>query len=571
MRGVGEEIALDTGGEMWYKGDMDAVDVVSQDELAAGACGEFPRRGARHGECAGCPARLEVLRLRWEVAHYKRLHRCACEREEARREENEVLKAKLRMRERELFGRKSERNPVGRAGRVCVEGAKGGSGRRGHRRGTRGHGRRSYAHLPVVEEWVELPQGQCRCEVCGRPFEVIGGSEDSEQVEVSVGAYRRRYRRRRYRPTCRCAHLPGVVVAPPPPKLIAKGVYGISVWVSVLLDKYAFLRPLGRLVADLATHGLVLSPGTVTDGLRRLAPLFEPLVEGLVARNLAEKQWHADETGWRVFEAVEGKEGSSWWLWVFRSASAVVFVLDPSRSARVPEAHLGGAEEGVLIVDRYVVYKGLSVVKVGKVLLAFCWQHVRRDFLDVARDWPGERDWGLGWVQKIGELMHLNRLRLEVLDTHAAFAPRDATLRSAVEAMAAARDEELAQAHLHPARRRALESLRVHWEGLTRFVDRPWIPMDNSEAERQLRGPAVGRKTFYGSVARWAGHLAAALFSLFATLRVWKLNPRLWLTAYLEACARNGGKAPPDAASFLPWNLSAARRREFAGLPPPDT
>ena len=94
--------------------------------------------------------------------------------------------------------------------------------------------------------------------------------------------------------------------------------------------------------------------------------------------------------------------------------------------------------------------------------------------------------------------------------------------------------------------------------------------MDNSEAERQLRGPVVARKTLYGSVAVWAGHLAAALFSLFATLRLAGLNPRPWLTAYLDACARAGGP-PPDAADYLPWNLSEARRRQFAGLPPPDT
>jgi len=49
------------------------------------------------------------------------------------------------------------------------------------------------------------------------------------------------------------------------------------------------------------------------------------------------------------------------------------------------------------------------------------------------------------------------------------------------------------------------------------------------------------------------------------------LHPLLWLTAYLDACAEHGGQAPPDAAAFLPWNLSEARRREFAHRPSPDT
>ena len=39
-----------------------------------------------------------------------------------------------------------------------------------------------------------------------------------------------------------------------------------------------------QLLADWATHGLDLSLGTVTDGLKRLAPLFEPVSEVLVRR-----------------------------------------------------------------------------------------------------------------------------------------------------------------------------------------------------------------------------------------------------------------------------------------------
>jgi transposase len=295
------------------------------------------------------------------------------------------------------------------------------------------------------------------------------------------------------------------------------------------------------------------------------------LVAGLVARNVGEKHWHADETGWRVFVREEGKAGLGWWLWVFAAPTSVVFVLDRSRGRQVPETHLAGAEEGVLVVDRWPSYPSVAKVKAGKILLAFCWGHVRRDFLRVARDWPGQAAWGNEWLDAIGELFALNALRRKVLGDPAAFAPRDEAVRRAVERLAARREEALAQADLHPARRRALESLRGHWKGLTLFVGRPEIAMDNNEAERQLRGPVVGRKTFYGSGALWAGELAAALFSLFATLKRWGLNPRRWLTAYLEACATHGGKPPPDAESFLPWNLSETRRRELAAVPPPDT
>ena len=109
-----------------------------------------------------------------------------------------------------------------------------------------------------------------------------------------------------------------------------------------------------------------------------------------------------------------------------------------------------------------------------------------------------------------------------------------------------------------------MESLQEHWTGLTRFVDEPRIPMDNNASERAGRGPAVARKNFYGSGSLWSGRLAATMFSPLATLAHWKLNPRLWLTWYLESCAAAGGKAPEDIEPFLPWNLSEERRLTLA-------
>ena len=123
---------------------------------------------------------------------------------------------------------------------------------------------------------------------------------------------------------------------------------------------------------------------------------------------------------------------------------------------------------------------------------------------------------------------------------------------------------ELSDPQLRQPCRKVLESLEEHWTGLIRFVDDPRIPLDNNASERAGRGPAVARKNFYGSGSLWSGRLAAAMFSLLATLARWKLNPRLWLTWYLESCAAVGGKAPHDIQPFLPWNLSDEHRAALA-------
>jgi transposase len=342
--------------------------------------------------------------------------------------------------------------------------------------------------------------------------------------------------------------------------------------VLLLLDKFLFQRPTYRLLLELQLHQLRLAQGTVTDGLKRLSPLFEPLYEALVARNVSEGRWHADETRWLVFEELEDKQGHKWYLWVFLSASTVVFKLSPSRAADVPKAHFGEEAEGILVVDRYAAYKVLLAD--GRILLAFCWVHVRRDFLAVAKDWGKQHEaWALGWVEKIAQLYRCNDERLAVLDQPEAFAQAQHQLQQAVEQMAEQREEQLADPQLHPVRRKVLESLKAHWSGLLLFVAHPEVPMDNNRAERAQRNPVVGRKNYYGSGAVWSGKLAAMMFSLFQTLLLCHLNPRLWLTAYLGACADHGGQAPADAERWLPWNLSAEQVKRFRSPAPrsPDT
>jgi transposase len=261
-------------------------------------------------------------------------------------------------------------------------------------------------------------------------------------------------------------------------------------------------------------------------------------------------------------------------LWLFAGEDAVVYVLDPSRSHNVPQSHFPDDVEGVMMVDRYSAYKAMQQVKEGKLLLAFCWAHVRRDFVRVGKGYPELKSWALGWLGRIRELYRLNRIRLRQAPGTGEFATADAQLRQHVAAMAAARDAELADDKLRQPCRKVLVSLNEHWKGLTLFVDDPRIPLDNNYGERLIRNPAVGRKNYYGSSAEWAGRLAVMMFSIFATLALWKINPRKWLTWYFDACAASGGKTPENVATFLPWNLSKTRLAELqnsTSTSPPDT
>ena len=512
--------------------------------------------------CAVCPRIASEFEGWRQAAYWQAQHGRAVDREGRHKEKIRLLQAQNRLLNQKIFGKSSEAKANSETATTAEPVVA--KRPRGQQPGRPSPAKRDHGHLPAVEEIHDVPEAQRRCPCCARPFVQFLGSEDSEILEIEVKAHRRVIRRPRYRPTCDCPTNKPIVTAPPAPRVIPKSKIGVSIWVHLLLDKYLFQRPTYRLLESLRLHDLDLSLGSITDGLKHLEPLFTPLYDALIVHSQQQTLWHADETRWQVFVTIEGKVGHRWYLWVFHSADVVVFVLSPTRAHEVPEEHLSDAAEGILVVDRYSAYKAIEQVKDGSIVLAFCWAHVRRDFLRVAQGCPEHGEWATAWVERIGLLYRLNDARLAHKTNTPARVEPERQLRDHVTTMAQQRDTELAAPVLTLAKAKVLKSLKNHWDGLTVFVNHPEVPLDNNTAERAQRGPVVGRKNYYGSGAEWSGRLAAMLFSLFQTICLADLNPRKWLTAYLEACAACGGKAPADVNNYLPWNLTDEQKRDWS-------
>jgi transposase len=431
--------------------------------------------------------------------------------------------------------------------------------RRGKQPGAQGYGRKTRPALPREEVVHPLPEAAQSCPRCGKPFERFPTSEDSEEIHWEVRLVRRVHKRLRYRPTCGCRAVPGIVTAPVPAKLIPKGLFSTGFWVQVLLEKFLFQRPLYRIRQRLALDGLSVSQGTLTGGLQRIGTLVQPLYARILERSRRATHWKMDETRWMVFAEIEGKKSHQWWLWVVITDDTCAYLLDPSRSSEVPKNHLGAEAEGIINADRYSAYKALG----DKLRIAFCWSHIRRDFVRIRDGYTQFAGWAEGWIERINALFHQNKQRVGVRGQTEAFTQADEEVRATVAAMEQQRERERADPTLAAVPRKALESLRTHWAGATLFVDHPEIPMDNNEAERCLRNPVVGRKNYYGSGAVWSGTLAAILFTVFQTYLRNHIDPQQFLLAFFGACAQNGGCLPEDLEEWLPWNLSEEQKQAW--------
>jgi transposase len=314
-------------------------------------------------------------------------------------------------------------------------------------------------------------------------------------------------------------------------------------------------------VGELKAYGLEVSPGTLTGGLRRMKDLLQPLAGQFVLHSREGSHWQWDETRWPMLGLPEGQRRQNWWFWVVVSPEVTAFLLEPTRSGQVPRDFFAPGTEGIVNVDRYAGYFAL-LGSDWRLKLAYCWSHQRRDFVNLGEASPRWAKWAGTWIERINRLFVCNGRRRQAWFQKQAqpLAALDQEVRRLVQELKETLDRELAGGQWAGEPEKVLQSMRRHWQGLTVFVDHPQVPMDNNAAERANRPLAVARKNFYGSGAEWSGELAGACFTILATLRQQGICPRRYLQAYLQACVRQGGRAPEALEEFLPWKWSPAQR-----------
>ena len=220
----------------------------------------------------------------------------------------------------------------------------------------------------------------------------------------------------------------------------------------------------------------------------------------------------------------------------------------------------------VLVCDRYSAYKKLARELDGAVILSYCWAHQRRTIIDCAAGEERLTPWGERWIERIALLYHLNEARLARYDPgaerqDAAFDAPQAVLEKALDSLFARAARELTALPAQTPEGKALRSLLNHREGLSVFLERPSVPMDNNASERALRGPVIGRRLSFGSDSEAGAGFTAMMYSVLGTLSLNGIDPLRWLDAWLTACAGNGGRAPGDLSAWLPWSMNPERRR----------
>jgi transposase len=394
------------------------------------------------------------------------------------------------------------------------------------KRKKKGHGPTAQPKLPIESVVCELELG-CSCEGCGGDLSVL--AEQFEESEL-ISSVRRSFvlkevKRQKYA----CSGCGTLCAAPGPLRLVPGGRYDIAFGVQVALDKYLDAMPLERQVRKMARVGLDATSQTLWDQLHVLYLLLLPSFLALQDQVRAEQVLHVDETRWRMM----GKGSSkTWWLWVLAGNTGVVFDLQPSRGSDACRALLDGFA-GTVVADGYAVYSSLEKAfsRNGQQLalddnhlpqpdftLAMCWMHARRGFHKASKKGAVEADEVLDIIGELYEVEALAKERAagdaEALIEHRRQL-RDERSRDIVARLEVwtAAQRVLPKTQLD----QAIQFLKARWPSLKVFLADPHVPVDNGEAERQIRTPVVGRKNYYGTRSEKGARVASLMFSMIQT------------------------------------------------------
>ncbi|MGG5890634.1 IS66 family transposase [Falsiroseomonas sp. HC035] len=411
------------------------------------------------------------------------------------------------------------------------------------------------AHLPRVE--VVLAPEATACPCCQGPLVEIG-TDTAERLDVIPAQFRVVVTKR---PKLACRACPGVVLQEPAPaRLIEGGVPTEATVAHVLVSRYADHLPLYRQSQILARQSIEIGREVLADWTGTGATEIVPVVRRMREILLGSARLFADETTMPVLDPGRGKtkKGYAWAIarddrpWGGSDPPAVVFHYAPGRGAEHAKALLAGYG-GTLQCDGYGAYKTLATAD-GGITLAFCWSHVRREFIDLGKTAPIAQE----TLKRIAALYAVEtELRGKPPDLRRA--GRQGQSRPLVEALFAWLSEQLARLPGGSPTAGAIRYALNHRDGLVRFLDDGRIELDNNTVERAIRPICLSRKNALFASGDDGGARWAAVASLVETCKLNGVDPQRYFTDVLTRLVNGWPNNRID--ELMPWCWTADQDR----------
>lgn len=318
-----------------------------------------------------------------------------------------------------------------------------------------------------------------------------------------------------------------IITAGSAPELLSGMNYTTDFVASVVADKYISHMPLERQTREMESLGLKgVQSSTLSRMMGLAAASLEPLQEKILREDLIPSNLalHIDETPWKI----QNKQEKDGHMWVISNKFGSYYFYKPTRSAKVIAEKLAGYG-GPVVTDGWKSYD--DVLEKEQIPHAYCWAHVRREFLPLDGHDPNvkpildEIDELFKAEREARDFEHLKELRTEKSKPH-------------LQKLEKLLIDELPKSRGESQKRKAIEYTLNRWKGLCLFTADTRIPLSNNEAERTIRHAVMGRKNYYGSGNHTGAETAATLFTIIESAKKNDIDPRSFLIMTLHQVAR---------------------------------
>ena len=356
----------------------------------------------------------------------------------------------------------------------------------------------------------------------------------------------------------RC-NLCGEVFTAPEPEGVGPEKYDETTAAMIALLKYGSGMPFYRLEKLEHLLGIPLPASTQWEIAEEEAEVIKAALDELIRQAAQGEVLHNDDTGMRVLRLA--REPSDDRTGVFTSG-----IVSTKQGQRIALYFTGRQHAGENLRDvlRHRVQDLAPPLQMcdalsrntpkladgAQILLANCLAHGRRQFVEVAANFPEACRYvleTLGSVYKYDAEARERRLspaeRLQFHQQHSE--PRMKTLREWMEA-------QFAQHLVEPnsGLGKAITYFLRHWKGLTAFFRDAGAPLDNNICERALKRAVLHRKNalFYRTLH--GSEVGDLFMSLIHTCELTDANP----FDYLTELQRHAHELAADPSEWMPWN-----------------
>src|SRR6202023_2306205 len=234
-------------------------------------------------------------------------------------------------------------------------------------------------------------------------------------------------------------------------------------------------------------------------------------------------------------------------------------VYPPGHTRLHPERPLA-RYAGILQADAYAGFNALYAPdrKGGAITEAGCWAHARRKLFELA---------DIASKARKGKPTMISPIAFEAVSKFdAIFALERSIKGSSPEERVAARRKDISplvndliewmkrergKLSRHNEVAKAMDYMLKRIDVFTRFLDDGRICLSNNAAERELRGIALGRKSWLFAGSDRGGERAAVMLTLIHTAKLNDIDPQAWLADVLGSINDHNIHRLNE---LLPWN-----------------